>query len=62
MERFSENTTCPKCGNDKNLSLYYFHTLNTQQEYLQITCSRCKYCWKMNCLDAKDDELDAKDE
>ena len=40
---------CPKCG-CKDINIEYRYDVYFA-EYLKMTCRRCNYTWKENCLD-----------
>ena len=59
MNRITDDPKCPKCGSGQiGMCYFYSHTYGNinEYEYLQLECIRCKYCWKVLPLDAKESE------
>jgi len=63
MEKFDENSCCPKCGNKDVWSAGYEHDDNRwlhhitqvvreKREHIRRTCGRCHYMWNEAPLDA----------
>ena len=58
--KYDQHENCVKCGYPGK-TVEYKSTQTTQQgngiqtqEWLVLTCSRCKYQWSRDCLDKQD--------
>ena len=53
MKRYSPDAPCPKCGHDvhsvKHVNMW---PVNKGEEFLIVTCHRCRYQYRAHCLDA----------